>query len=413
MKKESSKLPIILGIVILIVILGLIGMGYYFSSKTPDKIFESALNELAQKMITKIEEEEDFNLTEHDIKIEGNLKFDTNYNLNGLEALKDFTYEFQEEMSWAQQIFKINLAMKEEEKETISLKAFLQDGNSYLDIPGILPTTLDLGENSLEDEINLEEMTFDKEDYKIIIQETKNMLIQTLDKTKISTNKNIQKEYDGESINTTEYIYLLDEENQERTLNEIKEKVLSNEEYIRSLANIMGKDESEIRDEIENSKESSFEQDIKIVVTTTSITNNPIALDIIEEDNQISYNSYNDKTILKINDFEIEWQEGEILIHVDSEDYQGTITLKTTKQSDSLYDINIKMDGKYSNIDINLLINAKIDLNAEITKEDVSTAKKEEDFSEQEQSEIIQNFLNKIEGTSLEKLIGGYIFDIL
>ena len=55
-ERKNRYLPILIGIVVLIVIGIAIAVGYLFIGKTPDKIFEGSIRQMADKIIKQIDE---------------------------------------------------------------------------------------------------------------------------------------------------------------------------------------------------------------------------------------------------------------------------------------------------------------------------------------------------------------------
>ena len=166
--KKRKQLPIILGIGVLLAIAICITIGYLFQAKNPDKIFESAITELSQKLQNYIDENipNELNFQKNDISMSGNIKVDTDYNLGGLEALTDYIYKFQLDASVNKNIYKISMSLEEDSKDILSGKIIMQNKKGYVNVPGILPYPIKIGE--LDTEITeLNKLNITKEDYKL------------------------------------------------------------------------------------------------------------------------------------------------------------------------------------------------------------------------------------------------------
>ncbi len=419
-KQKSNKMLIIIGVLVLLVIAGAILAGYLLQGKTPDKIFETSINKLTDSMLKNLDETmpEIIDFKNHDLSIQGNIGFDTNADLEGFEALKNYNYGFQFDVSFPKKIMKMNLSLNEEEKELLLAKIILQDATGYMDIPGILPSIMDLGpvETTNETELELDQIQISREDYKTLIKETKDMFLSTMDQNKFSSVKDIHKEYNGKEADTTEYIYLLDEENQKRTVKEIITKMIENESYIALLSKMTSLNESEIKSNLESSQEEfAYEEDVKVVLTTTGLVHDLVAVDIISDSSMVRYVDYNEKETLVIDDLTLEFDDKENVdtIHFNYMDYSGDLTIDSKKESDSkfLYTITANVEANGTNFHVNLEMAE--DYDATVTKEDVTNAKSEDEFTEEEMQQVYFNFLAKIKGTSLESLLNQFLIGLV
>lgn len=410
-KNSNKKIPIIIGIAVLILIFVLIGVGYLLKPKTPAQVFESAIHEFADKMIENLDKSKvpDINFKQNDFTITGDLKVDTDYDLGEFGVLTNFNYKMQMDASASKKLLKLNLSMNENNKEVLSAKTYLQDEIAYLDIPGVLPYIVQLGEydldfSSLEE---VENVTYDKEAYKKFIDETKKLLIQTLDQNKFSKNEKIEKEYNGKKASAVEYVYLLDSENQKRTIHELKDGILKNDEYLNVLSKISGVPKSEIQSSLNDVDDITYDNDIKIILTTTGSLNTPIALEIVSGDNSLYYVDYNDKISLSLEDLKLEYYEqgNDAIVNFVYDDYSGKFIIQESQQDNSKYNIHVNVDFNLLNNSIKLDLNLLLDVNANVKLENVQGAKLQDEFTEEEQGEILRNFLDKIDGTSLEELI--------
>ena len=211
-ERKNRYLPILIGIVVLIVIGIAIAVGYLFIGKTPDKIFEGSIRQMADKIIKQIDENvpTSMDLSKNDLSLNGKIKFDTSIDLGEMELLKDYAYNIQTDLSLSKQILKLNLGLEENNKEMIEANIVLQDNKAYMDVPDVLPYTYDLGEVEWPIQTQgLENVKLSKEDYKAIVNGMKDAIIKTINPKKITVNKNVNKDYNGKNAETTEYVYKL------------------------------------------------------------------------------------------------------------------------------------------------------------------------------------------------------------
>lgn len=410
-EKGNVKIPIIIVIIITLIV---IGISLFSNGISSEKIYINLIESLADKMTMLVDKtlQDNIDINNNDVSISGNLQFDTSYDLNEFNILKNYKYGFQIDASVLKKIFKLNLSLKEKSSELLLAKVFFQNNKGYLDIPEILPYIMDLGEIKIEDlGFNIYDIIDNKkvkiENYKTLINELKEILIASLDKKKFTMNKNVKKTLNGKEETVTEYIYLLDKDNQERTTKEIITSILNNEECIRIIEEMVELEEDEIEDALNNLLENtSYENDIKLIVSTSNVLNEFVAFDIQQDDYNISYVNYNDKITLTSDDTALTFtiDDNNIIIEIDSEENKGTIKITETKENSKKINSLLDIDLRYEQEQFKLSIETNIDYDAKISKEKVNNAKSIEEYTEEEQAEIINNFMNKIRGTSLEQL---------
>ena len=94
-RKKNNYLPILIGVIVLIVITVAIAVGYFFIGKTPDKIFEGSIHQIADELIKKIDDVDDVDFSKDDITLNGTVKFDTSIDLGDAEFLKNYSYNIK------------------------------------------------------------------------------------------------------------------------------------------------------------------------------------------------------------------------------------------------------------------------------------------------------------------------------
>lgn len=410
---KSNKIQIILGFLVLIVIGISIGVGYLFSKSTPDKIYEAFLNQLSSQLISSWDSSlpNDFSYKENDISMVGNFSFDTTYDLGEFNSLKNYSFGFQLDTSVSKKIVKISAALKENSLELLLAKIFFQNNKGYVDIPDVFPNVLNLEDfDSDEDALQvLEEISFHKEDVTIIIEEVKNIFLSTFDKSYFSKNGKIQKNYNGKYLeDATEYIYLFDEANQRRTMEEMISEMENNENLLQAIFHCTGLKEDEIKDSFEKVKSDfQYESDIKIILTTNGLFHEIISFEIQSGGDSFSVVDFNDKEVLTYNDMVFTFTGDDKDIHVSFE-YEGVpvfVNVLPTIESDTESGAEISVEFTYLGETFEISMDYIIDFDASVSLEDVEGAKMESEFTEEERSQIYENFIKKIQGTSLEKFL--------
>lgn len=415
--RNHKKISVILGVVVLFIIAALILLGYFLQSKSSDQVFKSALTSLSNQLLRYVENMPDnIDFSQNDIRMNGTIQVDTDYDLQNFAVLKDYVYQYQMEVSFKNEIIKLGLAMKDDAKEVLSAKMFFQDSNGYVSVPGVLPTLLDLGKvESLQ--MDFDNFVMEKESYQRMIQKTKDFLIQTLDKRKFTKNNNVSREYRGETHAVTEYVYLIDEENQEQTLSKLKEQILNDSEYMQDVASLLAMSEEEFQENVENSFDSiSYEEDIKIHLFTKGLANTFFGFEVFEgEELAISYFDHQNVGTITLDDLQIEISQetNQMIFSFKQNDLQFQLILDELKEEGGKCFSKFELEVSNEKNHVHVSYEGDIDYSHQVTKEDVSDAKKMEDFSVNEQGEILRNFLQKIEGTSLESLVSSLILDLV
>lgn len=407
---KGNKLPIILGILVLLCIAISIGVGFYFKKTTPDKVYEYFIEEVSEAWISFIDDymPNEFNLQKQDMSMTGNFQFDTSLDLEEYNFLKDYTFGFQLDGSFAKEIAKLNIFVQDE-KNLLDLQMLYQDQKGYMTIPSILSNYLEMDdlETDVDSLLDIPNYSFSKNDYKVLVEELKNIIIETLDKTKFSKNKNVRKTLHGKDVLVTEYHYLLDRDNQLRTQEEIISKILQNEQCLNALHNITHIEMDKLKTSFENAKNSfSYESDIKFVISTEGLKENIVSFELISGEQSVSVVSYNEKNTITINDFVLDFieEDNQFIYSFDEDGVEGTITLSKDIEKDSKFVLDFDGEFSYMGEKIHLVCSLSFDYDTNVLREDVTSSKKLEDFTNEELLEIYNTFINKYQGTSIETL---------
>ncbi len=414
--EKSKKMPIIISVVVLCIIALLIVGGYFFQVKSPEKIFELVIGNFANDLIEYVDTNmpDKFDFKQNDIRMSGKFTVDTDFDLQEFNSLKDFIYHYQMDVSFRDEIIKLGFSMDEDLNEILSAKVIFQDSNGYVSIPGVLPTLLNIGEvESLQ--FKSSGQVVEKEKYKKLIEKMKMFFIQTLDKSKFSKNDQVVKNFRGEEIATTESVYLLDEENQLQTLQKLKNQMLDDSEFIQICSAFSGLSEEDVRKNIEKSFEKfSYKNDLSLVISMKG--NDFFGFEVVQgEEIEFSYFENEDDATIKFDEFEIDItkENDRIVFYLDQEDFEVKFNLYEMKLDKNKYSSKFDLEFMDSQNHLKLSYDGVIDYAVKVEKENISSSKKMEDFSESEQGEILRNFLKKIQGTSLENLISYFMVGLV
>lgn len=414
--EKSKKMPIIISVVVLFIIALLIVGGYFFQVKSPEKIFELVIGNFANGLIEYVDTNmpDKFDFKQNDIRMSGKFTIDTDFDFQEFNSLKDFIYHYQMDVSFRDEIIKLGFSMDEDLNEILSAKFIFQDSNGYVSIPGVLPTLLNMGKvESLP--FKTSGQVVEKEKYKKLIEKMKMFFIQTLDKSKFSQNDQVVKNFRGEEIATTESVYLLDEENQLQTLQKLKNQMLDDSEFIQICSAFSGLNEEDVRKNIEKSFENfSYKSNISLVISMKG--NDFFGFEVVQgEEIEFSYFENEDDATMKFDEFEIDItkENDQIVFYLDQEDFEVKFNLYEMKLDKNKYSSKFDLEFMDSQNYLKLSYDGVIDYAVKVEKENISSSKKMEDFSESEQGEILRNFLKKIQGTSLENLISYFMVGLV
>ena len=421
LKPRKKGLWIFLSVVILILLIGTIalGVGYYLSLKSPDKVYTQAINSFGDTVVKLIDSNmKEIDLSKNDISIDLNVAFDTNMDLEDANILKDYSYDVNVDLSVAKQIIKMSAGVleKKNENELLTGSVFLQNNKGYIKVPDIFPYVIDGGEQELDfDMEELEKIKVSKEDYKKLILMSKDMLINTLDVNKFSVNEKVHNTYNDVELDVTEYIYLFDEENQKKTYDSLKNQILTNQEYLNILSKISDTEVLEIKASIQEST-FEYEKNLKIILTTTGFKNEFVAIAFEEENEKITCVTNNNKISIEMPDnvkINIVGNEEKSTVALVDDSSKGTINLEYNKLTETkdyyLFDISMEQDGET----FEFKMNGIIDYNANTAEEVFENVKSSEEITQDDLLNAYTNFMKKIEGTSLETFIQGYMMGLV
>ena len=292
----------------------------------------------------------------------------------------------------------------------------LQNNKGYIKVPDIFPYVIDGGEQEFNfDMEELEKIKVSKEDYKKLILMSKDMLINTLDVNKFSVNEKVHNTYNDVELDVTEYIYLFDEENQKKTYDSLKNQILTNQEYLNILSKISDTEVLEIKASIQEST-FEYEKNLKIILTTTGFKNEFVAIAFEEENEKITCVTNNNKISIEMPDnvkINIVGNEEKSTVAFVDDSSKGTINLEYNKLTETkdyyLFDISMEQDGET----FEFKMNGIVDYNANTAEEVFENVKSSEEITQDDLLNAYTNFMKKIEGTSLETFIQGYMMGLV
>ena len=410
-KKDNKK--IVIGVIaVLVVAIIAVVVAKVFFINDPKEVFESSITTLFDYMEQKTNEyvPNEMNLEENDLMINGTISFNTNQDLGELEDLKNYAVDLEIGVSLKNEILKANIGLLENSQDFLAANVFVQDGHAYIKMPELLNETIDNGEYDWDSSVSVTSTTYTKEDYLTIIRGTKEMLIASINKDKITTQKDITLE--GSSEKVTEITYAIDKETYNEMLNSFYNYMTNHNDYVEALAKVTSSDAETILEAVGEARENnSYEGGIKISIYTKGLQNEIVEAVIDDGETSIRVKIDGDKyTLLNNNNsFTLREADNILTIDYDVEDYTGTITIenKGAKENSNAYTVNVLTNSEDVSFELSMDLGTNYDANLE--KEELGTVIDINALTEEQSATILNNLLTKIEGTPFETLLQYYI----
>lgn len=405
--KISQKNKIILtigGVVIaLIIIAGVCAEMFLF--KDSKEIFEQTITQVFNSIEKSVDKylPEKMDLNKKDFTLKGDLSFDTSLDLDKYNDLKDYSLNFDINLSMVKEIMTMNLGLKEKDKDFLNAMIIAQNNTIYGKIPELLSKTINLGKFDWDKEIKIEEMDFSKEKTKKLINGTKEMILYTLDKTLIKETKNVNALGKND---ITELSYLLDENNQKRTLEKTIEYLKNNDEYLTLLAEMTSEDKNKIIENLEDNLEyfdAAEEMTIKIYVD--GILKQPVGMEIDISSGTIAL--VDNKITINTEDAQIEIEEknDELIINYNTDNVIATVNVKIKEMAAEKISLSMVLKAEYESETYQLNINLETNQNANVTKENVSNAVDYNSLTTEDIQNMYSKFFAKIKNTPFETML--------
>lgn len=370
LKEKKSGLKYFL-MFIIILLLGVIGFGYYYTSK-PDVVFTTLLNKVYKEAL----KEEKFN----------QVKMTTNMNIkvDAKEEYKDYTdiinnvkLRMTEHIDLNDNIFKLEIGADYKEKLLANLNAYYKDNTMYFELKDILDKIIKV---DAKDEMSEEEIDINKlysSDSKVIINNLYNALKETLKKgTYITGNDKIDK------INVTKNVLVINNENKDLLVNTFIDYLTKNEGFVTSLGKILDLNKEETINRLNEEKVlGDLENEIHISIYTKKLTNEFVKLEINDSKKTIS--------LLK--------QEDNYKIEINNESNNKVVSNITIDEKNNK--MKIVTEITFDDIKVTVNMDISITYNEKLENPNVENAITIEELSEEDTNNIIEN-LTKNEGIS-------------
>ena len=398
-KNNSSgiKYFLFLGVPVMII---LTVLGAYYYTTNPMTILTISI-EKNFETIGNFLDHQSLNInTNIPYEITGNIQLKNSQ--NNMINFEKYNYNFTLEKDQNKEYFSFLFGINENETNIINAKLFQLEKKQYLISEKLFQGILDVTpENNVNPDLFLKNQNLDLETIKIILQKYKNILIETLDEKYVKREKT-DLYINNDKVKTTKVSYLLNEENQAKTMDKIKEKILNDEELLQAMAKIQNTDQETIKNNISEMK-LNYKSDIEIAIYTEGLKQNVIQYDIKEKNqNIITYSNYKDK-MLNISDQillylqEINQNKIKIDFQLLQSELSGSINLDLyeNEENEKKETINIILNTKNTTFNIDINLQYQVKENIEVPE--IKNTKEIQSLTEQERNDIlikIQEIIN-------------------
>ena len=353
--------------------------------------------------------------------------------------LNNFEYNLSLGLNIPNEQMNLSFGLSDEEGSIMNLLlAFIND-RMYLESDELYNVPLDLGPSELDfSGINFDEVsTFDYNTIHIILETTKNILIDSLDENKF-TIIDSTIEMNNEQVSVKKLTYLLDEENMKRTMDYITTEMKNNDEFITALSDVTGLTSEEIRSSLEEDIDYSNFTDIEInlflnnkddIIAGNLIENEEELIKFTIEDKLFDLfigDEYNSITMTKeentLNISYNKYEEEIFFISLTDEENKETIEYRTNsygddmiikvelsniKSSENSYSADIILDYSMTSYGVeskfNLEGNMEI-VNAELDNIDTTNSVNVDNLTEEESLVFYENLLELLDRIGLTDL---------
>lgn len=291
--KRKSKVPVIIGIVIgVIVIIGVLIGTFLMLNKAPDRIYKASINKLFSAMEKSLDEEHDTYKGDFNMGIK--IISDDEQTKEEAEILNNFNIGLSLGVDNKNAKFDYNVNVKYENKDFLNIDA-VYDKKAYLIFNNILDKPIEIACDDCESLFKKQT----NKDVKVVLNAFGKALQESLNKKYFSKEKK-DVIVDGKSIKATANIMKLDAKAQAELNNSVIDKLLDDNEFIKSTAVLTETKESMIKEKLNNAKlevESATGDEVEITLFTTGFENKPVKVSFNSKYYSLSIISKNEKNV--------------------------------------------------------------------------------------------------------------------
>lgn len=400
-KKAGLKYFLFIGIPVLII---LIVLGCYYTATNPMTILKRTINSGYNLLEENLQTNDNL---KNEFHLDGNLEFKTDADLGELTELQNYNYDFNINYSNKEKFMKITFGMNDKENDILHASIYQIQEKLYLEAPKLFEKLLEIESNEVNNIFTENDINYEIEDIKNILQKIKNTFVDSLDETFLEREKTDIKIND-ETIKTTKISYLLDRENQERTLKFMIENLMKDEDFLNSYCKTLNIEKEEALKQLEEyENDFEFKEEIEMNLFTEGLSQNVIRLSLISNnDNNFTYINYQNKISIDLEDWHFDinkWNKDDIDVNYSNPIEKITGKLNITSKNDTESEILLEINTPEAKSSINLKLTINNDETINIP--DTTNTKKITELTGEEQLKIFENIENVLKDTFFYNLI--------
>ena len=414
--KKKSKLPIILIILILLGVGGFFAYKYFFGN-TSEKIVKGLINTVYDKLETTLDTTEKYDIEKQPMLITGDLSVDTN--MQGLEDLKNIKLNYTTGVDYKNKKYELGASISENNTELLGGMMYILDNAAYISLKDLYQGLLKINlEQSQYDAVLKVEKNYTTEDLKFITKSYKDILIESLDMNDFKKSSD-KITLNGKETKVSKLTYELDGNKLKKLSDNMIDNTLKNQELLSSLAKISNTTVEQLKIELQQTKEETKAESMQIKATlkiyTSGLKNDFSGLDItIEGQNIIEIRNYNNTLTMDIKSaampltYSIKTNSKDsytISFNAPQQKISGTIDMTSKEIDNNNAEGSFKISVSYDNQTFSANSNYKIKVGGTIADIDTTNYKMITDLTEQEQQEISNKAMQKIQNSKLYDLI--------
>lgn len=377
-KSQNRKIKIYIVFTILIFLSLIAFGGYYFitTKPKPKEIFTSTID----KTFEKITMQNDVNSVVGNVSLKTNLHSDNKTIEKMLDIVNNLDVNFKYGIDFNNDNIHTALDANYNQDELVDISTCIESNGLYINLKDIYDKTMLI---PIKKYINSVVALFNQNDIKIISKSLNDAINDSL-KDKYFVKKNTKVILNGEEVSVIKNTLTLNNSNLNKIIDDMKEKLSNNDEFLNSLSQILNITNEEAKNKIESINNNNSIQEI-ITISLYTKENNVVGFEIARTSNA-------GLSLLVLKDNETNYSY-EIKNSVDS--YKGNV--EVNKNNDN---INLKISSNSDkisgtiNIDITYEKNKDID---DFVKNDIVEIEK---VTEQERTEMF-DILQKKESIKL------------
>ena len=314
-KENSNILFLLLAIVFIITTLIILIGAYGIYLNQPANFFKTTINNKYLLFNQKKEKAFNYNPAEYSVSAKTSIKFNTN-----IDSFDDISKNFKLELNSDVKHKYLDSTISLGKDET---NIIVNDDKAYIDSKDIYEKPLLIDD---ELKINWDNFkNFNEEDFDVITKTLKEEIIKSLDKKQFKTTKTTIK-IDGKDIKAKKISYT--DKHTDKTIKNIVDNLIDNDEFIKSLANITNTDKKDVIDFLKSYKKDVDLKETTINFYTTGLFSKLAKMEIEYEDITISYTNY------KETNYELSIK-----------DTNNSLVFNADLNSDNEYDFKLKFNG--------------------------------------------------------------------